>query len=60
MADTAVAAGLRVPKLDPATRALIDAHLPSYGTSQNPVDGTAGAISAVGYSFLCETVAGSD
>ncbi|PPR23711.1 MAG: hypothetical protein CFH40_01014 [Alphaproteobacteria bacterium MarineAlpha10_Bin3] len=60
MADTAVAAGLRVPTLDPATRALIDAHLPSYGTSQNPVDGTAGAIRTVGYSFLCETVAGSD
>ena len=60
MADTAVEAGLSVPTLDPATRATIDAHLPSYGTSQNPVDGTAGAIRAVGYSFLCETVAGSD
>jgi acyl-CoA synthetase (NDP forming) len=60
MADTAGAAGLRVPTLDPQTRALIDAHLPSYGTSQNPVDGTAGAIRTVGYSFLCETVAGSN
>ena len=44
MADTASAAGLTVPPLDDVTRAAIDAHLPSYGTSQNPVDGTAQAI----------------
>ena len=49
MADTCEAAGLQVPTLDPATRAVIDEHLPPYGTSQNPVDGTAQAIRSVGY-----------
>lgn len=52
MADTAVEAGLSVPPLDAKTRAEIDAYLPSYGTSQNPVDGTAQAIRTVGYANL--------
>ena len=60
MADTASAAGLSVPTLDDATRAAIDAHLPSYGTSQNPVDGTAQAIRSVGYANLSKMVAASD
>jgi len=34
------------------TRAKIDEHLPPYGTSQNPVDGTAQAVRNVGYSKL--------
>ena len=60
MAETCVAAGLEVPLLDDVTRAKIDAHLPSYATSQNPVDGTAGSIRKIGYSVLGEWVAASD
>ncbi len=56
MADACTAAGLEVPELDPATRAAIDVHLPSYGTSQNPVDATAQAISKIGYGGLAELV----
>lgn len=60
MADTAIAAGLTVPTLDGATREAIDAYLPSYGTSQNPVDGTAQAIRTVGYANLSKMVAASN
>ncbi len=60
MADTATEAGLIVPPLDADTRATIDAFLPSYGTSQNPVDGTAQAIRAVGYANLAKMTAASD
>jgi acyl-CoA synthetase (NDP forming) len=49
MADAAAAAGLDVPVLDDATRKQIDVHLPSYGTSQNPVDSTAQGVHKVGY-----------
>jgi acyl-CoA synthetase (NDP forming) len=49
MADAAAAAGLDVPVLDEATRKQIDVHLPSYGTSQNPVDSTAQGVHKVGY-----------
>jgi len=49
MADACAAAGLDVPVLDDATRAAIDAHLPSYGTSQNPVDATAQGVHKLGY-----------
>jgi acyl-CoA synthetase (NDP forming) len=59
MADCCAAAGLEVPELDAKTRATIDQYLPAYGTSQNPVDGTAGAIRQVGYSTFAEMVAGS-
>ncbi|PPR61734.1 MAG: hypothetical protein CFH10_01055, partial [Alphaproteobacteria bacterium MarineAlpha4_Bin2] len=38
--------------LDPGARARIDEYLPAYGTSQNPVDGTAQAVRQVGYSRL--------
>ena len=58
-ADACVAAGLDVPELDGATRALIDVHLPSYGTSQNPVDVTAQAVHALGYAEFARLVAGS-
>jgi acyl-CoA synthetase (NDP forming) len=59
LADACVAAGLEVPELDAATRALIDVHLPSYGTSQNPVDGTAQTVNKLGYAELARLVAGS-
>jgi acyl-CoA synthetase (NDP forming) len=59
VADACAAAGLDVPELDAATRALIDAHLPSYGTSQNPVDVTAQAVHQMGYAEFARLVAGS-
>ena len=34
----------------------IDEHLPSYGTSQNPVDATAQAVSKIGYAGLADLV----
>ena len=52
MADACMGAGLEVPTLDAATRARIDPLLPSYGTSQNPVDGTAQAIREIGYTGM--------
>jgi acyl-CoA synthetase (NDP forming) len=59
MADACVAAGLEVPELDGQTRAAIDVHLPSYGTSQNPVDATAQAIHKIGYAGLAELLVAS-
>lgn len=56
MADACIAAGLEVPTLDAETRVRIDKHLPSYGTSQNPIDGTAQAIHALGYAGMAELV----
>jgi acyl-CoA synthetase (NDP forming) len=56
MADACTAAGLEVPPLDAATRAAIDAHLPAYGTSQNPIDATAQAIYRIGYAGLADMV----
>ncbi|MGH6664642.1 MAG: acetate--CoA ligase family protein, partial [Pseudolabrys sp.] len=49
MADACASAGLEVPVLDDETRKQIDVHLPSYGTSQNPVDSTAQGVHKVGY-----------
>jgi acyl-CoA synthetase (NDP forming) len=49
LADACAAEGLEVPVLDPAARAAIDKHLPSYGSSENPIDGTAQAIRQIGY-----------
>lgn len=60
LADACVAAGLEVPTLDEATRAQLDRHLPAYGTSQNPVDGTAQAIREIGYSELARLIASSE
>lgn len=59
MADACIAAGLQVPELDVATRGRIDAHLPPYGTSQNPVDGTAQAVHKLGYAGMAELVVDS-
>ena len=59
MADTCAQHGLEVPTLDAATRAKIDPLLPSYGTSQNPVDGTAQAVRAIGYGGMASLVVGS-
>lgn len=59
MADACAAAGLEVPELDAETRREIDKILPSYGTSQNPVDGTAQAIRSAGYAGLAGLVAPS-
>jgi acyl-CoA synthetase (NDP forming) len=56
MADACIAAGLEVPTLDTETRRNVDKHLPSYGTSQNPIDGTAQAIHALGYAGMAELV----
>lgn len=60
MADACAAEGLEVPELDATARKTIDAHLPPYGTSQNPVDGTAQAIREVGYAALAGMVADAD
>jgi acetate---CoA ligase (ADP-forming) len=60
LSDECYAKGLDVPELDPATRARIDAILPPYGSSRNPVDGTAQAIREVGYGRLLGMVAQSD
>ena len=56
IADACAAVGLAIPPLDRETRARIDVHLPSYGTSQNPVDGTAQAIRQIGYGELARLV----
>ena len=60
MADACMAEGLEVPELDARARAEIDKYLPPYGTSQNPVDGTAQAIREIGYAELARLVAKSD
>ena len=56
MADACAAAGLDVPVLDAATRKAIDVHLPSYGTSQNPVDSTAQGVHKLGYAEFARLV----
>jgi acyl-CoA synthetase (NDP forming) len=56
MADACAAAGLDVPELDAGTRARVDVHLPSYGTSQNPVDATAQGVYKIGYAGLLDLV----
>ena len=59
MADACAAAGLEVPVLDDATRKSIDVHIPSYGTSQNPVDCTAQGVHKLGYATFAQLVAQS-
>jgi acetate---CoA ligase (ADP-forming) len=59
MADACAAAGLEVPVLDQATRKSIDVHIPSYGTSQNPVDCTAQGVHKIGYATFAHLVAQS-
>lgn len=60
MADACTQEGLEVPELDPRARAEIDAFLPPYGTSQNPVDGTAQVIRQIGYAELANLVSKAD
>ncbi|MEJ2375358.1 MAG: acetate--CoA ligase family protein [Pseudolabrys sp.] len=59
MADACSAAGLDVPVLDPETRKSLDVHIPSYGTSQNPVDSTAQGVQKLGYATFAHLVAQS-
>ncbi len=59
MADACTAEGLEVPELDTRARREIDTYLPPYGTSQNPVDGTAQAIREIGYAELARLVSKS-
>ena len=59
VADLCEEAGLAIPTLDDATRARLDAVMPSYGVSANPVDTTAQAIRKIGYAGLAGTVAAS-
>jgi acyl-CoA synthetase (NDP forming) len=59
MADLLAGHGLELPPLDAATRAQIDALIPSYGSSQNPVDVTAQAVRQVGYARIVEILLAS-
>ncbi len=59
LADACEAEGLAVPQIDAATRATLDAHIPSYGTSQNPIDVTAQGVFKVGYAELARLTAAS-
>lgn len=54
MADALSASGLVLGELDPATTKEIDALIPSYGTSQNPVDLTAQSVREVGYARVID------
>jgi acyl-CoA synthetase (NDP forming) len=54
MADMLAAQGLELPELDVETRKEIDPLLPSYASSQNPVDLTAQATREVGYARVIE------
>ena len=59
MADACAAAGLEVPVLDDETRKQIDVHIPSYGTSQNPIDSTAQGVHKMGYATFARLAAQS-
>jgi acyl-CoA synthetase (NDP forming) len=59
MADACAHAGLEVPTLDADTRAKIDALIPSYGTSQNPIDSTAQGVHQMGYAAFARLAAES-
>jgi acyl-CoA synthetase (NDP forming) len=52
IADQCDVHGLEVPVLDAEARKTIDAVLPEYGSSRNPVDGTAQAIGEIGNASL--------
>jgi acyl-CoA synthetase (NDP forming) len=59
MADACAAVGLEVPVLDDETRKAIDAQIPSYGTSQNPIDVTAQGVHHLGYAAFAQMAASS-
>src|SRR5262245_29723059 len=54
MADLCTAHGLELPEMDAATRKEIDPLIPSFASSQNPIDLTAQAIREVGYARIIE------
>ncbi|HEV2300047.1 MAG TPA: acetate--CoA ligase family protein [Stellaceae bacterium] len=56
MADILAEHGLELPVLEEEIQQRVMALLPSYGSAQNPVDGTAQAIHEVGYARLVEIV----
>jgi acyl-CoA synthetase (NDP forming) len=58
-ADACAAAGLDVPVLDDPTRRALEAHIPPYGTSENPVDSTAQGVHKMGYAAFARIVAES-
>ena len=60
LADLCERDGLDLPSLLPETRETLDALLPSYASTINPVDSTAAGIRALGYSGLARTIAGDD
>jgi acyl-CoA synthetase (NDP forming) len=59
MTDACVRAGLEVPELDAETRAKIDVLIPSYGSSQNPIDSTAQGVHKMGYAAFARLAAES-
>jgi acyl-CoA synthetase (NDP forming) len=59
MADACAAQGLDIPVLDDETRQKIDAQIPSYGTSQNPIDVTAQGVHHLGYAAFAQMAADS-
>lgn len=59
LADACVKHGLEVPELDSETRRAIDALLPAYGASRNPVDVTAQVIFKLGFGPVLEILAAS-
>ncbi len=59
MADACAAAGLDVPVLDASTRTALDAYVPSYGSTQNPVNSTAQGVQKLGYAQFARLVAQS-
>src|SRR6266853_1480273 len=60
MSDILSAHGLELPVIEDDIQRRIMALLPSYGSAQNPVDGTAQAIHEVGYARLVEIVRESE
>lgn len=54
MADMCTAHGLELPEMDAATRKEIDPLIPSFASSQNPIDLTAQAVREVGYARIIE------
>jgi len=58
-ADACATAGLDVPVLDGPTRRALEAHIPPYGTSENPVDSTAQGVHKMGYAAFARIVAES-
>jgi acyl-CoA synthetase (NDP forming) len=54
MSDLLAMHGLEVPPLDDETRKEIDRLIPSFGSSQNPVDLTAQSVRQVGYARVID------